>query len=199
LSIEFTFDLEGEIAKIECIPANPANVANLKDSEEANSQDSQDSQLAPVKVTFQPEPNSQDSQNSQRDPEIWQFLTDVEREVWQSYYNSAIGSSFDMSHEDASEKATEILVKNMNALKGEEIEQSFKQDGFLKIFSTKLGRFVYICRDSIVAKKVPESALPIFTLHELNALDDLDKEDALLLLQAKTVFSGYLSKPRTIN
>jgi len=199
LSTEFKFDLEGEIAKIKSTPANPANVANLKDSEEANSQNSQDSQPAPVKVTFQPEPNSQDSQNSQRYPEVWQFLTDLEREVWRSYYNSAVGPKFGMSPEDASRKATDILVGNMNALQGEEIEQSFKQDGYIKIFSTRLGQSIYLCRDSIVAKKVPDSTITVFTLRELKALDGLDDDEALLLLEAKVLFGGQLMKPKPSN
>ena len=175
MTSEFKFDLEGEIAKIESTPANPANVANRKMSDDANSQNSQDSQPVSTLNVIPLILNSQDSQNSQRPPDIWQFLTDLEREVWQSYYGSAIGPKFGMSPENASKKATEILIGYMNALKGEETEQNFKRDGYIKIISTRLGQPIYLCRDSLVAKKVPDSTITVFTLRELKALDDLSE------------------------
>ena len=196
LTIEFTFDLEGEVAKIESAPANPANIANRRKTEQVISQDSQDSQPVPTVETIPPESDSRDSQDSQRYPAIWQFLTGDERELWQRAYNVAIGPNYKMSHDDASRKATNWIVDSINSLQGDKVKENFKHDGYLKIFSTKLGEPIYICRDSIVAKKVPDANIKAFTLRELKALDGLDDEEALQLIEAKILFDGRLIKPK---
>lgn len=196
MTIKFTFDLDGEVAKIESAPANPANVANRKKTEQVNSQDSHP---VPTVETISPESDSRDSQDSQRYPAIWQFLTDGERELWQTAYNVAIGPNYKMSHDDASRKATKWLVDSINSLRGDNYTEDFKRDGYLKIFSTKLGQPIYICRDSIVAKKVPESSIKVFTLRELKELDGLDDEENLLLIEAKILFDGRLIKPKTMS
>ena len=169
MTVDFKFDLDGEVAKIESTPANPAN---RRKTEQLNSQD------------------------SQRHPDIWPFLTDGERELWKNAYNVAIGPKYKMSHDDASRKATNWLVDSINSLQEDKVKENFKCDGYLKIFSTKLGEPIYICRDSIVAKKVPELNIKIFTLRELKALDGLDDEEALQLIEAKILFDGRIIKPK---
>ena len=196
MTIEFTFDLDGEVAKIESAPANPANPENRRKTEQLNSQDSRDSQPVPAVETTPQKSDSRDSQDSQRHPDIWPFLTDGERELWQNAYNVAIGPKYKMSHDDASRKATNWLVDSINSLQEDKVKENFKCDGYLKIFSTKLGEPIYICRDSIVAKKVPELNIKIFTLRELKALDGLDDEEALQLIEAKILFDGRLIKPK---
>ena len=208
LTTEFIFDLEGEIAKIESASANPANPEK---SEQTNSQDSLNSQTLLSINSIPQESNSHDSQlshestskntfsdphDSQRYSEIWHFLTDGERELWQRAYDVAIGPNNRMSHDDASKKATNWLVDSINSKKKDDIKENFARDGYLKIFSTRFDLPIYICRDSIVAKKVPESDIKVFTFRELKALDGLNDEEAAQLIEAKLLFNGRLIKPK---
>ena len=84
-------------------------------------------------------------------------------------------------------------LATLRVLQARDAEQRFKLDGHLKIFSTKLGHAVYICRNSDAARRVPLKNIPVFTIDDIMATDGLDENDRLLILEAKELFAGVIS------
>lgn len=94
-----------------------------------------------------------------------------------------------MSPEEAHAEAMKLLIKTSRLLKIEQATQDYRRTGFLKIYSTKFNRHIYLAKDEQAKKRVPEQSLQIFLESEIQALKGLSPDELMLMLEAKVIFN----------
>jgi len=124
-------------------------------------------------------------------PLVKENLTTVEQEFYDDLMSLLTGPKHGMSQEQAEVEAKSTLSRTRQVLQAQAAARDFDQDGYIKIFSTKLGHPVYICRDSHTAKKVPLKNIPVVTLHDIQTSNDLNEKDRLFMLEARIMFNPY--------
>lgn len=121
-------------------------------------------------------------------------LTETEREAYQGWYDIMVSERFKMSLEAAHAKAWELLQKSIKGLQQKQAMVDFEMDGFVRIHSTGLGRDIYFAKDERAVSGVRGKGIPIFTLAELEQLEGLRLDEALLLVEAKILFGGVVRR-----
>jgi hypothetical protein len=116
-------------------------------------------------------------------------LTEAEREAYQGWYDVMVGEKFNMSPDEAHAEAMVLLLKTSRMLKLAQATHDYEQDGYQKIFSTKLNRNIYLAKDEQAKKRVPDKSLQVFVESEIDALKGLSADEQMLMLEAKTIFN----------
>jgi len=121
-------------------------------------------------------------------------LTETERQAYDGWFTIMTGDKFNMSPEEAHAEAMKLLLKTSRLLKIDQAVKDYKLDGFLKIFSTKLNRAVYLVKDEKVKKRVPDKSLQVFLESEIKGFRGLSRDEILLLIEARTIlnFNGVI-------
>ena len=132
------------------------------------------------------EPASTDSVNHSP---VLDHLTETERQAYQGWYDVMIGEKFNMSPQEAHAEAMKLLIKTSRLLKIDQATQDYKLNGYLKIFSTKLNRPIYLAKDEKVKRRVPDKALKVFLESEIQTLKGLSSDELTLMLEAKAIFN----------
>jgi len=120
---------------------------------------------------------------------VLDLLTETERQAYHGWYDVMIGQKFKMSPEEAHAEAMRLLIKTSWLLKIDQATQDYKLNGYLKIFSTKLNRTIYLAKDEKAKKRVPDKSLQVFVESEIDALKGLSADEQMLMLEAKTMFN----------
>jgi len=115
-------------------------------------------------------------------------LTPTEREAYNGWVDIMTSDRFNMSPKAAHREAWGLLQESNQRLRLKQAMADFERDGVTRIYSTKLGRDIWICRDDAV--RVSDVRIPVFTLADLRSRDGLRLDEALLLAEAKILFSG---------
>jgi len=66
--------------------------------------------------------------------------------------------------------------------------QDYRRYGYIRIFSTVLGKAVYLAQDERAAKGVPDDSIPVFLESDIQA------EEAKVLLEAMILFGGSIKR-----
>jgi len=125
---------------------------------------------------------------------ILDHLTETERQAYVGWYDVMTGEKFNMSEEEAHKEAMKLLLKTSRLLKIDQATQDYKLDGFIKIFSTKLNRSIYLVRDERTKAGVPDKSLQVFVESEIKGFRGLSRDEILLLIEARTIlnFNGVI-------
>jgi hypothetical protein len=86
--------------------------------------------------------------------------------------------------------STECEKSELSEISG---ELKFNEYGFVKIFSKRINKTVYLARDPEAAKKVPDLSISGFLPEELEALQGLNDEELAQMIEVRTIFPGVLS------
>jgi len=122
-------------------------------------------------------------------PPMLDNLTETERQAYQGWYDVMVGDKFNMSPERADAEAMALLLKTSRILKIEQASKDYKRDGYIKIFSTKLNRPVYLAKDEPAKMRVPDKSLQVFLESEIQAFNGLSSDELTLMLEAKAIFN----------
>lgn len=125
---------------------------------------------------------------------VLDHLTETERQAYHGWYEVMTGKNFNMSQYEAHAEARKLLLKTSRLLKIEQALKDYKLDGYLKIFSTKLNREIYLARDGKVKSRVPDKSLQVFLESEIETLKGLNPDELMLMLEAKAIlnFNGLI-------
>lgn len=130
-----------------------------------------------------------DLEKLEADSPVLDHLTETERQAYEDWFSEMTGEKFNMSVEEARSEAMKLLVKTSRLLKIGQATQDYKLDGYLKIFSTKLNRSIYLAKDEQAKKRVPDKSLQVFLESEVKALRGLNPDESALMLEAKAIFN----------
>ena len=119
-------------------------------------------------------------------------LGEVEREVYQEYYDLMTCPKYKMSPDVAHKEAMRLLIRSMNILQARDAEKKFRRRGWIQIHSTEFNKDFYLCENELAKKRVPDKSLAAFTMAEIYSLRGLSREEALLLVEAKILFRGTI-------
>ena len=72
--------------------------------------------------------------------------------------------------------------------------QDYRRYGYIRIFSTVLGKAVYLAQDERAAKGVPDDSIPVFLESDIQAVKGLSLEEAKVLLEARILFGGPIKE-----
>ena len=117
-------------------------------------------------------------------------LTETEREYYLNLVEIMQSPKFGMDLEAAQQEAGRIIARTRQPLQIQQAIQDYKKYGYCQIFSAVLEKRVYLVRDDVAAKKVPDKSLPPFLESDIEAVKGLSKEEAKMLLEARILFGG---------
>jgi hypothetical protein len=81
-------------------------------------------------------------------------------------------------------------LNKTNPIHLEKATDLYKSRGWIQVFSSYLNQSIYFTRNKWV--KVPDSSLPKYTRHEIEALNGLSWEETQTLHEAKVLFKGEI-------
>jgi len=86
------------------------------------------------------------------------------------------------------------IIKNKRALQIEQARKDYEQNGYVKVYSTELGRTVYYVSDNAIDKAggedIGDPTLPLFFESDLEVVKDLSETEMVFLMQARLIFGG---------
>lgn len=121
-------------------------------------------------------------------------LTDTERQYFDDLVEIIQSPKFGLGQEAAEREAGEIIARNRQPLQIQQALQDYRRYGYIKIFSTVLGKAVYLVQNERVAKCVPDQDIAVFLESDLEAVKSLGKEETKVLLEARILFGGPIKK-----
>lgn len=121
-------------------------------------------------------------------------LTETEREAYREWFEIITTGKAQLSPEEAHAEAMKLLIKTSRLLKIDQAAQDYKLDGYIKIYSTKLNRSVYLAKDERAKRRIPDKSLQVFMECEIKALRGLSPDELMLILEAKAMlnFNGVI-------
>lgn len=125
------------------------------------------------------------------------LLTDVQQEAYRGWYEMMISEKHNLSPAEAHKKTAEFIAKTSKSLHILEYVERFRVQGYLKIFSIKLNKTIYLARNESVKTKLDATPGDIFLASEIQELAGLDGEELMLMLEAKEMFKGVLIEAPT--
>ena len=120
-------------------------------------------------------------------------LTETEREYYLNLLEIMQSPEFGMDREDAEREAGRIIARNRQPLQILQAMQDYKRYGYIKVYSTVLGKAVYLVKNEQVAKQVPDRILPTFLESDVEAMRDLGKEEAKFIMESKILLGGRIT------
>lgn len=120
------------------------------------------------------------------------LLTEIERGHYLDLLEIMQSPKFGMDRETAEREAGAIVARNRHPLQIKQAAQDYRENGYIKIYSTVLGQAVYLAKDKRAVKQVPDQSLSVFTENEIRTCKGLCLEEAKLLLEAKIIFNGTI-------
>jgi len=138
-----------------------------------------------------------------RKPEIIRFLrdrppmSDTERQAVDGWLESIHELEPEWNEAQAWAKAIELLETSRRGREKrlQEATALYRKQGWVRIFSSYLGRSIYLVRDSRV--EVPDSSLPVYTESEIQAIKGFSREELLTLYEAKSIFGEEFLEARS--
>jgi len=121
-------------------------------------------------------------------------LTEAEREAYLCLVEIAQTPRFGSDRKTAEEIAGSIVTKKYSPFQLGQAAKDYKKYAYVKIYSGVLGKAVYFAKDEKAAKRVPNKGLPVFLESDTEAIKDLASEEIKLLLEAKILFGGSITK-----
>lgn len=121
-------------------------------------------------------------------------LTETEREYYLNLLELMQSPKFGLNRETAGREAGAIIARNHRLLQFKQAAQNYRRYGYIKIFSTVLGKAVYLAQNERVAKCVPDQDIAVFLESDLEAVKNLGREEAKVLLEARILFGGPIKK-----
>ena len=103
-----------------------------------------------------------------------------------------ISPEFGLAHEDAETEAMKLLARSSRVLQLKQAAKDYKTRGYIKIYSTVLGKPIYLARDKTIIEKMPNKSLPVFLVKDITSLKGIPKEMARTLMEARIIFRGPL-------
>ena len=91
-------------------------------------------------------------------------------------------------------EAGAIIARNRRLFQLEQAAQDYRRYGYIKIFSTVLGKAVYLAQNERAAKCVPDQDIAVFLESDIEAVKNLGKEETKVLLEARILFGGRIKK-----
>jgi len=123
-------------------------------------------------------------------------FTDLLTPAELGYYRDLIeimqSAKFEMSQEAAEREAGRIIARNRQSLQTKQAAQDYKKYGYVKIYSTVLGRAVYLAKHEQAAKRVPNREIPVYLESDIQAAKGLKPEEVKIILEAKFVLGGRI-------
>ena len=117
-------------------------------------------------------------------------LTEVEREIWVEHVRWSIENG--TTQERAEVEATEYIcqTRTKNVLHTQQAAADYRRRGWVQIWSTVIGRAVYMAKTAEFAKAVPDKTIPVYLESDVLACKGLNREEAKPLLEAKLILGG---------
>ena len=132
--------------------------------------------------------------NENPDLTLMDHLDKTSKEAFQEYVDFMTGPKHRMPLEQARKEALKLVLRNLRILQVKQATQDYRQDGYIKIFSTVLDKAVYLAQNERVAKCVPDQDIAVFLESDLEAVKNLGKEETKVLLEARILFGGPIKK-----
>jgi len=93
---------------------------------------------------------------------------------------------------------TQEIIKNNRILQIDQAQKDYEQNGYVKIYSTELGRAVYYVSDNAINKAggnhIGDPTLSLFFESDLEVIEDLDETERVFLKQARLIFGGPIKQ-----
>ncbi len=119
-------------------------------------------------------------------------LTEAEREYYHALLEIMESPKFGMDRKTAEQEAGLIITQNRQPLQIKQAAKYYQRYGYIKIFSVLLNQAVYLVRDELAVKRVPDQRLPVYTEAELECLQGLKQDEAKTIMEGKLVFGGSI-------
>jgi len=118
------------------------------------------------------------------------LLTETERGYYLDLVEIMQSPKFGMDRETAEREAGAIVARNRHPLQVKQAAQDYRKNGYIKIYSTVLGKAIYLARDEATAKGVPEQNITTFLESDAESVKKLNKDEIKVLLEARIIFNG---------
>ena len=92
--------------------------------------------------------------------------------------------------EDVANPKLSYKLNEINPIHLEEATHLYKSRGWVQVFSSYLNQSIYLVKNKWI--EVPDSALPKYARHEIEALNGLSWEEIQTLHEAKLLFKGEI-------
>jgi len=90
------------------------------------------------------------------------------------------------------------IIKNKRILQIEQAQKGYEQNGYVKVYSTELGRTVYYVSDNATNKAgvnhIADPTLSLFFESDLEVIEDLCETERVFLKQARLIFGGPIKQ-----
>ncbi|MCH7500227.1 MAG: hypothetical protein IH886_09490 [Nitrospinae bacterium] len=133
-------------------------------------------------------PPEVDSENP--DLTILEHLDETSRGAFREYVDLMNDPKFKMPIEQARQEAMRLVLRNLRTLQIQQAAKDYRKQGWVKIYSTVLGRAVYLVRVQQAVKRLPDQDIPIFLESDIEEVKGLTSDEAKVLLEARILFDG---------
>ena len=124
-------------------------------------------------------------------PMILKALGEDAISLYEDFYKDIKSVRKEMSTTECQMKAMDFTCKHLAIIKMDEWRDSYKENGYIELYSPLFKESFYLCRDRQTFKKLNRGDLVVFMESELPKLRGLEDEDIAWLYEGKK-FKGVI-------